>query len=45
MKIFMIVECSKRKLFDSFEPNLTCIFYRSILTVLVQAGEPEAVLV
>ena len=34
-----------RKLFDSFEPNLTCIFYRSILTVLVQAGEPEAVLV
>ena len=41
----MVVECSKRKLFDSFEPNLTCIFYRSILTVLVQAGEPEAVLV
>ena len=40
--ILELGECSKRKLFHSFEPKLTCILYRTILTVLVQAGEPEA---
>ena len=38
--ILELGECSKRKLFDSF---LTCILYTTILTVTVQAGEPEAV--